>query len=115
VTDDILAMARPSTDTIKNKNIIGQFKSLGINSIINLQKPGEHASCGSPLKSSGFTYDPNMFMENNIYFYNFGWKDYGEATLTSLLDMVKVMAFALTEGKVAVHCHAGNNATSMIN
>jgi protein tyrosine phosphatase len=43
----------------------------------------------------------------SVYFYNFVWKDYGEATLTSLLDMVKVMAFALTEGKVAVHCHAG--------
>jgi protein-tyrosine phosphatase len=45
----------------------------------------------------------------SVYFYNFGWKDYGEATLSSLLDMVKVMAFALTEGKVAIHCHAGNS------
>ncbi|XP_069693915.1 protein tyrosine phosphatase domain-containing protein 1-like [Periplaneta americana] len=114
VTDDILAMARPSTELIKNKNIIGQFKSLGINSIINLQKPGEHASCGNPLESSGFTYDPNIFMENNIYFYNFGWKDYGEATLSSLLDMVKVMAFALSEGKVAVHCHAGLGRTGVL-
>jgi hypothetical protein len=26
VTDDILAMARPSTEIIKNKNIIEQFK-----------------------------------------------------------------------------------------
>jgi hypothetical protein len=26
VTDDILAMARPSTETVKNKDIIGQFK-----------------------------------------------------------------------------------------
>ncbi|PSN44972.1 Protein tyrosine phosphatase domain-containing protein 1 [Blattella germanica] len=66
VTDDILAMARPSTEIIKAKNIIGQFKSLGISSIINLQKPGEHASCGGPLESSGFTYDSNVFMENNI-------------------------------------------------
>ncbi|GFG37415.1 hypothetical protein Cfor_05161, partial [Coptotermes formosanus] len=87
---------------------------LGIKSIINLQKPGEHASCGNPLECSGFTYDPNIFMENNIYFYNFGWKDYGEATLTSLLDMVKVMAFALTEGKVAVHCHAGLGRTGVL-
>jgi protein tyrosine phosphatase domain-containing protein 1 len=39
--------------------------SLGIKSIINLQKPGEHASCGNPLEGSGFTYDPNIFMENN--------------------------------------------------
>jgi protein tyrosine phosphatase len=49
----------------------------------------------------------------SVYFYNFGWKDYGEATLTSLLDMVKVMAFALTEGKVAVHCHAGELAQEL--
>ncbi|KDR18115.1 protein tyrosine phosphatase domain-containing protein 1-like [Zootermopsis nevadensis] len=114
VTDDILAMARPSTEIIKTRNIIGQFKSLGIKSIINLQTPGEHASCGNALESSGFTYDPDVFMENNIYFYNFGWKDYGEASLTSLLDMVKVMAFALTEGKVAVHCHAGLGRTGVL-
>jgi protein tyrosine phosphatase len=42
-----------------------------------------------------------------VFFYNFGWKDYGEASLTGLLDMVKVMAFSVSEGKVAVHCHAG--------
>ena len=27
--------------------------------------------------------------------------------MTSLLDMVKVMQFAISEGKVAIHCHAG--------
>lgn len=27
--------------------------------------------------------------------------------LSSILDMVKVMQFAVSEGKVAVHCHAG--------
>jgi protein tyrosine phosphatase domain-containing protein 1 len=50
----------------------------------------------------------------SVYFYNFGWKDYGEATLTSLLDMVKVMAFAVTEGKVAIHCHAGESTTDIL-
>lgn len=34
-------------------------------------------------------------------------KDYGVASQGFLLDMVKVLAFALSEGKVAVHCHAG--------
>lgn len=35
-------------------------------------------------------------------------KDFGVAeSMTSLLDMVKVMQFAISEGKVAVHCHAG--------
>lgn len=38
--------------------------SHGIKSIINLQRPGEHASCGNPLEQeSGFTYLPEAFME----------------------------------------------------
>ncbi|XP_044067957.1 protein tyrosine phosphatase domain-containing protein 1 isoform X2 [Siniperca chuatsi] len=53
-------------------------------------------------------------MENNIYFYNFGWSDYGVANLTTVLDMVKVMAFALQEGKIAVHCHAGLGRTGVL-
>lgn len=47
----------------------------------------------------------------SVYFYNFGWSDYGVANLTTILDMVKVMAFALQEGKVAIHCHAGLGRT----
>ena len=42
-----------------------------------------------------------------VFFYNFGWKDYGEPSLTGILDITKVLAFALTQGKVAIHCHAG--------
>lgn len=42
-----------------------------------------------------------------VYYYNFGWKDYGAAGLCSLLDAVKVLTFAITQGRVAVHCHAG--------
>ncbi|KAJ2941250.1 hypothetical protein O0L34_g3448 [Tuta absoluta] len=107
ITDDILAMARPSTASIAARNIIQQFHSWGIRSVVNLQTPGEHASCGPPLTSSGFTYDPVVFMANDIFYYNFAWPDYGEASLSGLLDMAKVLAFALTQGKVAVHCHAG--------
>ncbi|XP_059490961.1 protein tyrosine phosphatase domain-containing protein 1-like [Neocloeon triangulifer] len=114
VTDDIVAMARPNTELIQKKQLIQHFQKLGINSIINLQLPGEHSSCGNCLEDSGFTYDPSTFMKHNIFFYNFGWKDYGEASLTSLLDMVKVMAFAVSEGKVAVHCHAGLGRTGVL-
>lgn len=46
-----------------------------------------------------------------VYFYNFGWKDYGVASLTTILDMVKVMSFAVQEGKMAIHCHAGLGRT----
>ncbi|XP_071780691.2 protein tyrosine phosphatase domain-containing protein 1 [Centroberyx gerrardi] len=115
VTDHLLAMSRPSTEIIEKYNIIDQFKRSGIKTVINLQKPGEHASCGNPLEpESGFSYRPDVFMENDIYFYNFGWDDYGVANLTTLLDMVKVMAFALQEGKIAVHCHAGLGRTGVV-
>ncbi|XP_034826482.2 uncharacterized protein [Maniola hyperantus] len=114
VTDDILAMARPSTAGIAARNIIQQFHSWGIRTVINLQTSGEHASCGPPLTNSGFTYDPNIFMINDIYYYNFAWPDYGEASLSGLLDMAKVLSFALQEGRVAIHCHAGLGRTGVL-
>lgn len=46
-----------------------------------------------------------------VYFYNFGWNDYGVASLSTILDMMKVMSFANEEGKMAVHCHAGLGRT----
>ncbi|KAM9855595.1 protein tyrosine phosphatase domain-containing protein 1 [Aulostomus maculatus] len=115
ITDHLLAMSRPSTEIIEKYHIIDQFRRNGIKTVINLQIPGEHASCGNPLEpESGFSYRPETFMENNIYFYNFGWSDYGVANLTTVLDIVKVMAFALQEGKIAVHCHAGLGRTGVL-
>ncbi|XP_075985606.1 uncharacterized protein LOC142982807 [Anticarsia gemmatalis] len=114
VTEDILAMARPSTAAIAARNIIQQFHSWGIRTVINLQTPGEHSSCGPPLTKSGFTYDPTIFMANDIYYYNFAWPDYGEASLSGLLNMAKVLSFALQEGRVAIHCHAGLGRTGVL-
>ncbi|KAI4824323.1 hypothetical protein KUCAC02_012846 [Chaenocephalus aceratus] len=115
ITDHLLAMSRPSTEIIKKYHIIDQFRRDGIKTVINLQIPGEHASCGNPLEpESGFSYRPEVFMESNIYFYNFGWSDYGVANLTMMLDIVKVMAFALQEGKIAIHCHAGLGRTGVL-
>ncbi|KAL1440257.1 hypothetical protein MTO96_009559 [Rhipicephalus appendiculatus] len=53
-------------------------------------------------------------MDCAVFFYNFGWRDYGTPSSLALLDMVKVMSFALTEGKVAVHCHAGLGRTGVL-
>ncbi|XP_072521878.1 protein tyrosine phosphatase domain-containing protein 1 [Salminus brasiliensis] len=115
ITDHLLAMARPSTENIEKYNVIDQFLGCGLKTVINLQRPGEHASCGYPLEpESGFTYRPEVFMEAGIYFYNFGWKDYGVASLTTILDMVKVMSFAMQEGKMAIHCHAGLGRTGVL-
>ncbi|XP_063053155.1 protein tyrosine phosphatase domain-containing protein 1 [Engraulis encrasicolus] len=114
VTDEILAMARPSTYIIKKYNIIDQFHRLNIKSLINMQLPGEHAHCGPGLELSGFTYSPQAFMENQIYFYNFGMPDFGVSSLVGMLDAVKVLAFSVREGKVAVHCHAGLGRTGVL-
>jgi hypothetical protein len=40
----------------------------GINAIINLQHPGEHANCGFGLENSGFTYNPEDFMNSGSMF-----------------------------------------------
>lgn len=64
ITDHILAMARPSTELLEKYCVIEQFRSHGLKTVINLQRPGEHASCGNPLEQeSGFTYLPEAFME----------------------------------------------------
>ena len=114
ITEDLLAMSRPNTSQIETCDLIKQFNKNGIKSIINLQMPGEHASCGPKLEPSGFTYDPNDFMKNKIFYYNFVWRDFGETSMANLLDMAKVLSFALTEGKVVVHCHAGLGRTGVL-
>ncbi|BHF63942.1 Protein tyrosine phosphatase domain-containing protein 1 [Sparganum proliferum] len=63
ITDEILATARPSTEIIRKKNLISVFKQLQIKTIINMQIPGEHPYCGDGINKSGFSYDPEVFME----------------------------------------------------
>ena len=41
-------------------------------------------------------------MKHKVFYYNFVWKDFSNTSMTSLLDMVKVVSFALQEGKVKI-------------
>ncbi|RZF46128.1 hypothetical protein LSTR_LSTR012988 [Laodelphax striatellus] len=91
VTDGILAMARPSTEIIVQRNVIKQFQRFVISHVAIEQ-----------------------FHQQYIYFYNFGWDDYRESPLTRILDMVKIVCFGLTQGKVAIHCHAGLGRTGVL-
>lgn len=50
----------------------------------------------------------------SVYFYNFGMPDYGVSTLVGIIDGVKVLAFAVREGRVAIHCHAGLGRTGTV-
>ena len=61
-----------------------------VSAIADKSGPGEHASCGPKLQPSGFTYEPSDLMKHKIYHYNFGWRDFGDTSMTNLLDMVKV-------------------------
>ncbi|XP_059150237.1 protein tyrosine phosphatase domain-containing protein 1-like [Physella acuta] len=114
VTDNILAMARLSNANIEKYQMIKSFKEHSVKTVINLQQPGEHAHCGFGNDESGFSYSPQILMENKVYFYNFALMDYGVASVSTLLSIVKVMQFSLSSGKVAVHCHAGLGRTGLI-
>ncbi|PAA61600.1 hypothetical protein BOX15_Mlig015823g2, partial [Macrostomum lignano] len=114
VTKTILAMSRPVQARVEELNIIDQFKEQGIRAVVNLQEPGEHAHCGQPLVNGGFSYDPALFMAAGLAVYNFAWPDFTTVQFERLLDVVKVMQFAASEGSVAVHCHAGLGRTGLV-
>uniref|UniRef100_A0A7E4VZU9 TYR_PHOSPHATASE_2 domain-containing protein n=1 Tax=Panagrellus redivivus TaxID=6233 RepID=A0A7E4VZU9_PANRE len=111
VTDEMLAMSRPTQIAMQQYDILKQFKQTKIKTIINLQSLNEHAFCGPPLLLSGFSYDPEVIMKNNVYYYNFAMPDFGVSNVYSILNIVKVMWFALKQGRVAIHCHAGLGRT----
>ncbi|XP_063786512.1 protein tyrosine phosphatase domain-containing protein 1-like [Pseudophryne corroboree] len=115
ITEEILAMSRPSTRLIQEHNITEQFHRYGIRSVVNAQLPWEHGHCGDSLDpQSGFSYRPQDVMDSGISFYNFGLPDFGVVPVLRILDAVKVIAFALQEGRIAIHCHAGLGRTGVL-
>lgn len=96
VGDSILAMARPWQKNVTKYNLAKQFRMLEVGMILNLQEVGEHAKCGpGNLTSSGFTYDAESFMAENVGFYNFSWRDMGVPNLDKIMDIVQVSGPAL--------------------
>ncbi|UXI19933.1 RNA polymerase II-associated protein 3-like [Sarcoptes scabiei] len=75
VLNDILAMSRPNAEMINQFNLIEKFQTANIMTLINLQEPGEHSNCGPPLEeSSGFSYEPKIFMDNDSLLMAFDYK-----------------------------------------
>lgn len=85
-----------------------------IRAVFNLEEFGEHSFCGSGNPHGGFSYDPENLMRNNIFYYNFPLPDFEACTPARLVDIVAVMAYELSKGKIAVHCHAGHGRTGMV-
>jgi hypothetical protein len=108
---EIVAMARPSEEYISS--LLRDLSSLGINSILNVQELEEHSYCGKIL-SSGFTYLPETVMKSGLTFYNFPAPDFGIWDPAMLFQIVTVVEFAVTEGAVAIHCHAGLGRTGVV-
>ena len=86
--------------------------------MVNLQLEGEHPYCGDKLDStSGFSYDPQHLISENIKYRNYGWKDMSIPTsLNFMLDIVKEMGITIKDEKkkVLIHCHAGYGRTGVV-
>jgi len=110
-TGELVAMARPSEDYLPI--LIPEMKSRGVNTVVNVQELNEHQYCGE-IHRSGFTYLPETFMKHQITFYNFPTPDFGCWESHIMLQILKVLEFAATEGAIGVHCHAGLGRTGVI-
>jgi len=110
----ILVMQRPPL--YYTPIIIEQFKKNNIKSIYNLQEIGEHPDCGiGPLLESGFTYDPQDFIKEDINYYHYPWTDMTSPALELIEDCVlKMIKDVETSFKIAIHCHSGLNRCSIL-
>lgn len=115
ITNNILAMARP---TNLNDEMLQDFVDNGITNVFNLTMPGEHPFCGRKdglIASSGFTYNPELFMSRGINHFNYCWPDMTIPTVNQALQVVQIALSEISKGgKIAVHCHAGYGRTGII-
>jgi hypothetical protein len=117
ITDDILAISRPSSRSIAEYGLVDQFIEAGITTLFNLEEPGEHPYCGGePLTVEGsYTYLPSTFEIAGITVHEGGWIDLGTPKLDVQAKLVRKACDALERGeKIAVHCHAGFGRTGVL-
>ena len=58
-----------------------------------------------------FVYICVVLVFLSVFFYNFGWPDLSiPDNFYKVLDMCKVLQYAISQGKVAIHCHAGKGS-----
>ncbi|KAI9015513.1 protein-tyrosine phosphatase-like protein [Hyaloraphidium curvatum] len=116
ITPSILATARPSASLIDKHKLVDAFLSSNLRTLINLQEPAEHPSCGPDgvLPDTGFSYDPVTFTDAGIRFFNFGWPDMTAPPFELMDTIVEVIADSIKGGRrCAVHCHAGLGRTGL--
>ena len=119
--DCVYASQRPCTKLINEYNLIKIFKEKRIKLIVNCQINGEHPYCGPNKgleKDSGFSYSPSIFISEGIEVLCKGFRDLTPPyTFNFILDIVKRMAYIIKykNGRVLVHCHAGNGRTGIVN
>ena len=117
----VYASQRPCSILIKKYNLIEIFKMKRIKLIVNCQINGEHPYCGPNIgleKESGFAYSPSIFISEGIEVLFKGFQDLTPPyTFSFMLDIVKRMAYIIKykNGRVLVHCHAGNGRTGIVN
>ena len=93
------------------------MKELKVGAIFNLQEPGEHALCGDGLVSDqiGFSYDPEVFNNAGIAYFNNFWEDHAVTDFSRILMICHQIDFFIKKGqRVFVHCHAGMGRTAII-
>ena len=72
--------------------------------VINLQREGEHPFCGDKiLIESGFSYDPQILINEGIKYRNFGWEDMSiPQSMGFVIEILKEMSITIKEERKKV-------------
>ena len=74
-------------------------KNKGVVAIINLEEPGEHPYCGDGIiPRTGFSYDPETFMNSGIQYYNLYWEDLTTPKHDKTIKICQIMHHIVVRG-----------------